>query len=185
MPDADDLARRSAARLNLNVEMDQLARPLALVADDLGLGLQSSEAAQPMAAQHQAHRGDRPAEPPRDRRPRQPPPPQRHDLGLGRLAQAPWADVRPRAAVAQTRFAFGGMPGLPLAHGPGGDPESRRDPGDAPAVSETSDHQESTLGRGLGMLVDVHPEAPRRGCWLGSNNLPPQTRVDNLHSNDS
>ena len=179
MPDAVDPAEL------LDVEMDQLAGVLALVADDLGLGLQRRQPAEPMSAQDQTHGGHGPAQPARDRRPRQRLPPQRQDLGLRRLVQAPWADVRPRAAVAQARLAFSGIPGLPLAHGFAGNPKSRRDLGDGPAVSQAPDHQESTAGRGLGMPVDVHPEAPRGWRVLGSDSLPPQRRVDNLHSNDS
>ena len=179
MPDPVDLTQL------LDVEVDQLARPLPLVAHDLGLGVQGSEAAQAVAAQDQAYRGARPAEPARDGGARQPLPPQRQDLGLGRLAQPRRAGKRPRAAVAQAGLALSHVAGLPLAHRPGGDPEGGRDLGHGPAVSQAPDHQESTLGRGLGMLVDVHPAAPRHGCWLGSDSLPPQRRVDNLHSNDS
>ena len=68
---------------------------------------------------------------------------------IGRLACAP------RAAVAQRRLTPGRVPGLPLAGRPGGDPEGGRDLGNGRAVSQAPDHQESTLGGGLGMLVPI------------------------------
>jgi hypothetical protein len=77
------------------------------------------------------------------------------------------------------------MPRLPLAHRPGGDAKGGGDPGDRPALNQALDHQQSTVGRGLGILMEVHPVAPQHGCEHGSDNLPPQRRVDNLHSNDS
>ena len=67
----------------LGIDMDQLAGPVALVADDGSGWLQGLETAKPQPAQGFAHRRDRPAEPPCNRRPRQTLAPQGFDLGLG------------------------------------------------------------------------------------------------------
>ena len=101
----------------LDVDVDQLARPLALVADDLGLGLERRQPAEPVPAQDQAHGGDRSAQPPRDRRPGQALAAQRQDLGLGRLVQPRRAgDAAASERSAQAGLALRGMPGPPLAH---------------------------------------------------------------------
>ena len=154
MPDAVDPAEL------LDVEVDQLAGPCPLVADDLRLGVERLEPTEAVAAQRQ-------------------------DLGLRRLAQAGWAVVRPGRAVGQAGLALQGMASSPRAHGLGRDPGRGGDAGHAPALSQALDHQASTMRRVLGILVDVHPAAPGWGCELGSHNLPPRPRVDNLHSNES
>jgi hypothetical protein len=169
----------------LDVEVDQLAGPCPLVADDLRLGVERLEPTEAVAAQDQAHGGDRAAEPAGDGGARQALAAQRQDLGLRRLAQAGWAVVRPGRAVGQAGLALQGMASSPLAHGLGRDPGRGGDAGHAPALSQALDHQASTMRRVLGILVDVHPAAPGWGCELGSHNLPPRPRVDNLHSNDS
>ena len=79
---------------------------VALVADDRGLGVEGREPAEPVAAQDQADGGDRPAELAGDRRAGQALAAQRHDLGLGRLAQPARAVVRPRRAVGQAGLAL-------------------------------------------------------------------------------
>ena len=54
-----------------------------------------------------------------------------------------------------------------------------------PAIARRLGRPVSTVGCGSGILVDVHPAAPSRGCERGSHNLPAPHRMDNLHSNDS
>ncbi len=169
----------------LDGEVDELARPVALVADRLGLGVVGGEAAAAAPAQDHAHGRDRAAEPAGDGRAGQPLAAQRHDLGLGRLAQPGRAAMRPGRAVGQARSALPGMPVAPLAHGPGVDSGCGRHRCDRPAVSQAPDHQPSTVRGGSGILVDVHPAAPGAGCELGSHNLPAPPRMGNLRSNDS
>jgi hypothetical protein len=95
--------------------MDQLARALALVADDRGLGVQRRLPAQPVAALDQADGGRRPAEPVGDGGAGEALPSQRRDRRLRRLVQPGRADPRPRAAIAQPGRSLGGVPGPPLA----------------------------------------------------------------------
>jgi hypothetical protein len=163
--------------------MDAFARPLALVPDRPGLGVEGGQPVQAASAQGQAHGGDRPAEPSGDRWARQALASQRHDLGLRRPVQPGRAAPRPGRPVGQAGLALGGKPALPLAYGRGIDTERRRL--DRPTGSETLRHCPSTARRVLGVLVDVHPVAPGRRCVRGSHNVPARTRVDNLHSNDS
>jgi hypothetical protein len=89
----------------LGVEMDQLARPLTLVADHRRLGLERGPPPEAAAAQHEADGRDRPTEAAGDLWPGQALMAQRHDLGLDRVTEAARAPLRPRRAV--------GEPGLP------------------------------------------------------------------------
>ena len=165
----------------LDVEVDQLAGPCPLVADDLRLGVERLEPTEAVAAQDQAHGGDRAAEPAGpDRR-------WRRSARISACAASPrrvglWCGGDERSA---RPAALQAMASSPLAHGLGRDPGRGGDAGHAPALSQALDHQASTMRRVLGILVDVHPAAPGWGCELGSHNLPPRPRVDNLHSNDS
>src|SRR5207244_4463055 len=106
-----------------DVDVDQLARPLALVADDLGLGVEGAKLAEAAAAQDPAHGRDRAAEPAGDGRPGQALAPEPVDLGYGRVVEAGRAALRPRRAVGQAGVARLGMAVTPLAHGLGVDAE--------------------------------------------------------------
>ena len=94
----------------LDVEVDQLAGPLALVADDLGLGVEGAEPAEAAAAQDQAHGRDRAAEPAGDGGAGQALAAERQDLGL--------APPRPAGSGCDAA-ATSGRPGRPRLPGHG------------------------------------------------------------------
>lgn len=77
-----------------------LARMVALVADDLGLGVQRLEAVEAKTAQHQPDGGDREAELAGDGGAGSPLATQRLDLSDGLGWQAAWAAKRPGGSVA-------------------------------------------------------------------------------------
>ena len=73
----------------LGVDMDQLARPLPLIADDSRLGIERAEPTETKPAQDDAHRRDRPAHLPGYGGPGQALPSQPLDLALRLGAQPP------------------------------------------------------------------------------------------------
>ena len=169
----------------LDVDVDQLAGPLALVADDRGLGLEGGEAAEAEPAQHQARRS-RPARPSwramagPDRRWRRSASISAVPLG----GQPRRAVVRPRGAVAQAGLALGGMPVAPLADGAWGDAEA----GGHRATLWPSPSR-ATISIRLCGVVRAFSCTSIRGSGLGlqacNRSFPTQPRRDNLHSNDS
>ena len=88
----------------LGVDVDQLARPLALVAHDRRPGLERGQLAEPEAAQKAADRRDRHRQLARDRRAAQALPPQARDLGHARgrhlVATGLGAELRSSSAAA-------------------------------------------------------------------------------------
>ena len=110
----------------LDVDVNELARLVALVADDLGLGVEGREPSEATPAQDQPDGGDRPAEPAGDGGSGQALAAELHDLGHRGFAEPGRAVVRARRAVEQAGLAFQGVPVLPFAHGLGIDPERRR-----------------------------------------------------------
>jgi hypothetical protein len=168
----------------LDVEMDQLARVLALVADHRGLGFERREAAEPAPAQDRADGRDRHPELAGDGRPGQPLAPQLLDRRHRPGREPGRAAMRPRGAVAQAGRALGGMAVAPLAHRLGINPQGGRHRRHRPAAPQALDHQHSTMAGGSGILMHVRPRLRVRGCVSGNHNLSAQTRTDNLHSND-
>ena len=165
--------------------MDELAWPLALVAHDGRTRNESRQPAQPPPAQHDADRGERPAELAGNERAAQALAAQRDDLVFGRIAQPGGAVVRPGGAIHQARLALGGEAGAPLAHRIDADAVRRGHAGHAPAARQALHHQHSTMPRRAGILMDVHPGLREGGCVCGNHNLPPKPRMDNLHSSDT
>ena len=150
----------------LDVDVDQLAGLLPLVADDRGLGVERREPAEPEAAQDQADGGDRPAELARNGRAGQALAAQRLDLGLGGIAQPGRAAMRPRRAVGQPGLAFLRDSGrATCATVLGVTPKAAATAVDRPARQRAAATISiRPLRRGSGILMDVHPAAP--GCGL-------------------
>jgi len=151
----------------LGVEVQELARSLALIADDRRPRLERGPPAEAVAAQDAADRRDRPAEPAGDRRGRQPLAAPLDDLGLGRRVEPERAAVRPRRATDEPGGALDGETIAPLAHRPRIDAVRRGHRPHAPTRRQPGDHQPSTMPRRSGILVNVHPRLPvgRSSVW--------------------
>ena len=92
------------------------------------------------------------------------------------------AVVRPAGSIGQARDPLDLVPADPLAHGPVADAERLGHvPGRFGALLDALDESRSTAGRGLGILVDVHPGL-RAGVVGGvaTTSLPDEARVNNL-----
>jgi Asp/Glu/Hydantoin racemase len=87
--------------------------------------------------------------------------------------------------LGEAGLAFRGVALAPFAHGLGIDPGRGGDRGARPAISQALDYQASTVRRGSGILMDVHPGLRAAGWRRSNHSLPARTRVDNLHSNDN
>lgn len=169
----------------LDVDVDQLARVLALVADDRGLGLEGGEAVEAEAAERQPDRRSGQAKLAGNGRTGAALAAQRLDAG-GDLGGLPGrAAVRSGGAVAQAGLALGGMAVAPLADGPRGDAKAGGHRRHALAHRQPGDDQHSTMRCGPGILMAVHPGFRAGGCWPDTRSLPAHPRRDNLHSNDS
>ena len=169
----------------LDVDVDQLARALALVAENGGLGIERPEAAEAEAAQLQADGGPRQAQRARDGRAGAALAAQRFDPSGGFRRQAGRAVMGPGRTVPQPVGTLGGEAVAPFPHRGRANPGRRGDPVDAPAGSQPIDHQHSTARRASGILMGVHPGLRAAGCWPRNHSLPAQPRRDNLHSSDS
>src|SRR5450755_3487627 len=110
---------------------------------------------------------------------------QRLDLPL-RLAVEPCRAVMwPRRPIWQAGGAFGVETIAPFADRFAGDAERLGDRRHRPAALEATDDQHSTMGRGSGILMDVHPGLRVWGWWPRNHSFSPEPRRDNLHSTDS
>jgi hypothetical protein len=101
----DPMADRHDPAELLGVDVDQLARPVALIAHDRRLGLERAQLAQPQTAQNAADRRDRHGKLTRDRRTAQTLPPPVLDLGHARGRHLVGTVLRRRAPVDQRRRA--------------------------------------------------------------------------------
>jgi hypothetical protein len=90
----------------LDVDMDEFARRVALIADDGGLGIERGKAAEPRPAQHEADSGNRPAQPPGYGRTGQTLTAKCHDLIRLRITQPVGAAMRARRAIRQAGRAL-------------------------------------------------------------------------------
>jgi hypothetical protein len=181
----DAVARAGDAAELLGVDVDELARPLAFIADGRRRGLEGREAAEPEAAQHGADRGAGKPERAGDGRAGQALAPQPLDRGDAPDRQAMAASGGRRAPVVKHPLAARPMPRQPLVGAPFGDPGRLGSVPDAPAFTANArDEEGSTMDRHAGMLVDVHPGAPGEVGWRRNPSLTPQPRMNNLHSFD-
>src|SRR5208282_3209679 len=168
----------------LDIDMDQLAWPLALVAHRRRFGFERRQPAQPEAAQDLADRRNRHAELPRDRRTAQPLSPQPLDLdnplGRGAVSAAPWR----RAAISQCRRTATAIAGQPVVGAAGGQSGGLRCLRHRPALlCDALDQQESTPRRQPRILVEVHPGGlPIKPVSLATHSLTGFPRMNNLRS---
>ena len=167
--------------------MDQLAGPLALVADHCRLRGERGQLAQSEPAQDRADRGNRHAQLARNRRPAHPLLPQALDLADPFGADAVLAALRRRAAVGQRRGPAASVPREPAIALPFRNPCcycSRRKP---PAATLNPLHQQESTGRRQArILMDVHPgNPPIMPASVATHSLTGLPRMNNLHSNDS
>lgn len=152
---ADD-ARLNAAE-PLGVDVEQLARPLALVAHDGRPRLERRQAPQPQPAQHIADRREGEAQPVGDPRPREAPPAQRPDAPLERGPELAGRVMGPGRAIPQRVAAPGAVAGHPLPHGARTHPEGGRRLRPGPAgVDDALDEADSPREAEPCILVAVH-----------------------------
>ena len=168
----------------LDVDVDQLAWPLTLVALNGWRRFEIADAAQAVPTQDPADGGGRDGQVARDLRAGQALPTQGYDgrlcLGRGRPVQA----AGPRGAILQPGGAFGFKAGDPLADRLGTDPHplSHRLRGEA---TPGQPHQPLSTGRRqTRILVDVHP-VPPRGLKLRNLSFLGPDRMDNLWKDHS
>src|SRR5438105_5363801 len=101
----DAMSDHADSSQRLHIEMDELARPLALIAMRSGLGrLEQRQPRQSHALKHRGHRRSRHPQRPGDLPPGQSPSAQRDDLMDPRLRNGSTKGARSRSAVDQTRF---------------------------------------------------------------------------------
>src|SRR6516225_8668829 len=132
----------------LGVEVDQLARTLALVAHDRRLLIKRRQPIQTQPAQNPANRGHRHAELASDLWPAHPLPPQPLDFAHSVASSTVLAVVRRRAAITQTCRSLGAITRQPAIALPYRDPRGLRRLHDAPArLCNALDQQEATLRR--------------------------------------
>ena len=154
MTDAGDLAEL------LGVEVDQISRPLTLIAHDRWVRIEALEATETEATQDAADARERQAE-------------AAGDCGRGQPSTAERCDGGDLL----------GRPRQPLAHGALTDAEIGGDP---PCwlllIEHASDHQASTTRRRARILVQVLSGAPARALMAGNHQSPGPLRMNNLHS---
>lgn len=162
---------REAGEL-LDVEMDQFARPLALIASDRLLGHQRGKASEPHSRQPSGHRGAGKAQPDGDLLAAQPILPTQASCHCPpEPASLIVSGVRAGRAVLKARRPLGPPAGEPLAGRPFADPEAGRHFGDWPAfLDDPPNHLGSTKRRRSRILVRVvHP----RALWSVVSQQPP------------
>ena len=168
----------------LDIDMDQRARPLALVTHHRRLGFERRQLAKRQAAQNLAHRRNRHAELPGDGRAAQTLLPQTLDLGnpLGRGAVA--AALWRRTAISQCRRTTTAVAGQPVIGTAGRQSGGLRRLRHAPALLRDSFYQqESALRRQQRILVDVHPGGPPiMSVSVPTHSLTGFPRMNNLRS---
>ncbi|KQT70250.1 hypothetical protein ASG51_14460 [Methylobacterium sp. Leaf465] len=175
----DAMAGALEAAELLDVDVDQLAGPLAFVALHGRGRFEITDAVQAVPAQHPADGGGRDGEVTGDLLAGQTLPMQGQDgvlrPGRGRTVQA----VRPRGAVLQSGDAFGVEAGHPLAHRLGTHPHRLGHRFGAEPAPGQPHQSPSTRRRQTRILMDVHPVAPR-SLKPRNSNRPGSDRMDNL-----
>src|SRR5579859_2042177 len=164
----------------LDVDMDEFAWFLALIAEDGGLGVECTETAKPSAAQDEADGGDWTVQPLGNGGRRQALAAQCHDLTDLLVVKFVRTAMGPRRAINQSHGSFRGMTIAPLAHGLWCHTLRLRHRSNAPAAGEAPHHHHSTMPRRARIIMDVHPRPPGRGCRSGNHSLSAQPRRDNL-----
>ena len=148
-----------AAQL-LDVDMDHLAGGVLFVTDDLGLGVERGQVAQPTGFSDPGHRGAGQADRGRD-------PPERLADATQDLDRCPLVIgcaglhlVRAAGAILQPCLSLGSMAGHPFAHCHRGNPKRAGNLTWRLACLPPLHNQGSHFRRGLGILVNVHGMSP-------------------------
>ena len=142
----------------LGVDVDDLARMFALVADHSRARIEGPQAAQAETAQHETDGGQGHAGGPCDARARPAHPPQALDLGHGCPGQAMRTMAGRRAAVTQGRLAARPVARQPFVGGAHRYRTGIGGLGHRPALlADAADQLESTKRCHTGVLVNVHP----------------------------
>jgi hypothetical protein len=168
------------------VDVDQFARPLALVAHDRWPRLERRQLAEPEAAQHAADGRDRHRQLARDQRTAQALAPVL-DLGHARGRHLVGTVPGRRAAVDQRRRPASAIARKPAISLPFRQARSAGCRPHGPALVRDPMHQqESTLRHQTGILVHVHPgNLPINADSFATDSLAGPARMNNLHGNHS
>ena len=167
----------------LGVEVQQFARPLALVAHHRRRRVERSETAEPQPAQHRAHGRARQAELAGDPIAAQALPAQPLDLAVSFAGSASAVSAGRRALILKRDLAARPIPRQPMVRAAHRQAGCRGRLGNLPALClDPQNHQEATLRCQPSILVDVHPGLRQKVGWCRNPNLTPQTRMNNLNS---
>ncbi len=171
----------------LGIEVQQFARPLALVAHDRRLRVQISEPAEPQPAQDTAHRRTRQAELFGDAAPALALSPQPLDRLVAFAGRRIAVSRGRRAAVLEGDLAARPIPLQPFVGPPYGQANRHGGIGNLPTlILDPQNHQESTWRRQPRILVNVHPGTFQAAVDRSRNHsFPVLPRMNNLHSFDT
>jgi hypothetical protein len=171
----------------LGVDVDQLARPFALIAHDRWLGLERAQLAQPETTQNAADRRDRHGKLARNRRAAQALAPPALDVGHAPVRHLVGTMLGRRAPVDQRRGPAGTVARKPAVRLPVRQSRSAgRRPHSPALICDPLHQQESTLRRQTRILMHVHPgDLPISAESVATRSLTGLPRMNNLHSNHS
>ena len=157
----------------LDIDMDQFAWPLALVAHHRRLGFERRQLADPETPQHLAHRRHRHGELFGDRRAAQALPPQTPDRGNPRSRSAIPAALWRRAAVSQRRRSTAVVARQPVVGAASRQAAGLRRLRHRPALlREAFHHQEAALQRQPRILVQsIRAVSPTMAVSLATHSL--------------
>jgi hypothetical protein len=177
----DAMAGHGDAPKLLDVDMDQLARPLALIALRR-LKPEAPELAHPQPLADRADRRQRNAQQLAELRRREAQPPQRRDQLLGLNTGPIGNKLGRRRAIQQSCLALGPPTGKPLASGSLGHPRRLCGPLDRPTIPLNSiDQQPATDRAEPRVSVNSHPASP--WCWGFEPPASKEARMNNIPRN--
>jgi len=181
MASGDAVPDRADPAEFLDVEMDEFARVLALIAADRLSRLESTQPIDPQAFQDAADGGGGDAEFSGDRLAGQALTAQGFDLDDDRLRSGSIELARPGAAIGKSGRPFDLVTSDPLANGTRADPYGFADGLRGLPAGHQRDNPPSTVRRQVGILVDVHPVLL---SWITEASTPSASpgrdRMDNL-----
>ena len=165
---------------SFDVEMEQFAGSVVLVAANGGGGFEIAETVESGATEEAADGGRRYADGSGDAAAR----PTLSAQGDDGLRGAPRAMTGTRRAIVETGFAFAAVAGEPTPGGALGDPAGRRGSRRGLPSEDASNQKGSTFRRQSGILMDVHSVSP--GSLLFDNSSfpgpgPNEQRVERSH----
>ena len=169
---------------SFDVEMEQFAGSVVLVAANGGGGVEIAETVESGATEEAADGGRRYADGSGDAAARPTLSAQGDDAVDDGLRGAPRAMTGTRRAIVETGFAFAAVAGEPTPGGALGDPAGRRGSRRGLPSEDASNQKGSTFRRQSGILMDVHSVSP--GSLLFDNSSfpgpgPNEQRVERSH----